>query len=70
MHARITLFDRAYFLRDLSRLVAAVNYNERMKRAGVPDKNRLKILRRFRPWAYYMRKEMSALIADIQWRSW
>ena len=65
LYARIRLFDRAWFLRDLPRVMEAVNYSERMKKAGVPDKVRLKILRRWNPWPYAMRQEMRGLIRDF-----
>lgn len=69
MYARIRLFDRAWYLRDLPRLLEAVNYSARMQAAGVPDKVRLKILRRWNPIPYFVRKEMAALIKDMN-RAW
>jgi hypothetical protein len=66
--AKIRLFDRAWFLRQLPRLIEGANYNERMRRAGVPDKVRQKIMRRWNGWAYALRQEMKGLIKDIEAR--
>lgn len=69
LYARIALFDRAWFLGQLPRLLEANNYSERMKKAGVPDKVRRKILRRWRPLPYALRKEMEGLIKDMRRRT-
>lgn len=65
IYGRVVLFDRAYWLHQLPRLVQALNYSERMKRAGVPDKVRRKILRRYGALSWALRQEMAQLVADI-----
>lgn len=71
LYARITVGVRAWYLRDLLRLLEATHYSERMKAAGVPEKVRLKILRRYRPFPYALRMEMKQLVQDMKRReSW
>lgn len=69
IYARITITPRQLAGEsDLPRLIEAVNYSTRMRRAGVPDKVRLKILRRWEPFPYFIRKEMRAVINDLSRR--
>ena len=68
LYARIRMFDRAWYLRDLPRLLKGVNYVSRAQRAGVPQKHIDRIKRRFAAFPYYMRKEMQALIKDMEYR--
>lgn len=68
LYARIRIGDREWYLRDLVRLVEGIHYSERMKRAGVPDKVRLKILRRWKPMIYAFRREMAGVVRDLQQR--
>lgn len=65
VYARVRLYDRAWYLHDLVRLVEGVSYSTRMQRAGVPEKVRRKILRRWKPWAYAVRKEHAGLLRDL-----
>ena len=66
LHARFQIFDQPWFIRDIVRLAEAVNYSHRMTQAGVPDKVRRKILRRWNPLPYAMRQETRKLIRDMQ----
>ena len=67
MYARIPLFDRAWYLRDLVRLSEGLNYSMRMIRAGVPDKVRRKILLRWTsPFSFAWRREARAMLKDTQ----
>lgn len=51
---------------QVPRLVEGLNYSERMKRAGVPDKVRRKILRRWTsPFVYFVSQEMRGLVSDM-----
>lgn len=58
----IRLFDRSWYLRELSRLIQAVWQSNRMRQA-VPEKVRQ--LRRYRPWPFALRAEMAAEMAVL-----
>lgn len=67
IRAFVRLTVRSMLLQDLVRLVPAVHYSERMKRAGVPEKVRRKILRRWTSaFCWAKAREMAALIEDLR----
>jgi hypothetical protein len=52
---------------DVIRLAQALNYAERMRRAGVPVKVRKKILRRYHaPFNYAISREVAGVIRDMR----
>lgn len=55
---------------DVIRLIQAVHYSRAMRRSGVPDKVRLKILRRVftAPFVYARRRELARLTIEMQRR--
>ena len=70
MYARITIGpSRNGLLSDIRRLVEALWYVTRMRRAGVPEKRIRKIAARWRPWPWAMRQEMAELVRDIARRT-
>ena len=69
MYARITLFDRTWYLHQVVRLAEALSYVDRAKRAGVPPKHVARIAARFSPTVYFMRKEMAGVVRDMQKRA-
>ena len=68
MACRITIPSRHGLLSDVRRLVEALWYVTRMRRAGVPDKRIRKIATRWNPWPWALRQEMAGLIRDMQQR--
>ena len=65
LSCRISLND--IVRKDVPRLVEAVGYLYAMRRARVPEKNIRRIMRRWTsPFRYAIRKEMRALVVDLQ----
>lgn len=64
LYARITWEE--IFRHSVPRLVEALHYKVRMEQAGVPTKIINKILRRWNPWNYALRKEMEGVIRDLR----